>query len=65
MLERFTFREDELNRLECDGIVRVIGIFRDQAGKFASFDELFEECTTKLIDLLFSLNHKLFQVLAA
>ena len=52
MLERFTLGEDEFNWLECDGVVLIIGIFRDETGELASFDELFQECASEFFDLL-------------
>ena len=65
MLERFTLRENELNRLESDRVVRIIRIFSDETGEFTSFDELLQQSAPKKLDLLFGLHLELLEILTA
>ncbi len=65
MLERLSLREDELHRFERDWIVRVIGVFGNEAGELTSLDEFFEKRPAKLFDLAFGLDFELCQVFTA
>jgi hypothetical protein len=65
MLECLTFRENEFHRLERDGLVRVIGIFCNEAGELTPLDELFEKRAAEFLDFPFGLGFELFQIFAA
>src|ERR1043166_6473592 len=63
MLERFAFREDEFNRPERDRIIWIIGVFRNQTGELASFNEFFEKRAPEFLNLMGGLNLELLHIL--